>query len=89
MLERELETKYSLATDVKQEEVVRTEWLDRSMFSVLRRGDVSEDEHEEVQRREEEVEVEDRLEGLRAGEDEGCAAWFSKREQASGITVDV
>lgn len=82
-----METKYSLATDVRQEEVVRTEWLDRSMFSVLRRGDVSEDEHEEVQRREEDVE--DRLEGLRAGEDEGCAAWFNKREQACGITVDV
>lgn len=81
-----METKYSLATDVRQEEVVRTEWLDRSMFSVLRRGDVSEDEHEEAQRREEDVE--DRLEGLRAGEDEACAAWFSKREQACGITVD-
>lgn len=67
-----METKYSLATAVRPEEVVRTEWLDRSMFSVLSRGDVSEDEHEEVQRREEDVE--DRLEGLRAREDEGCAA---------------
>lgn len=82
-----METKYSLATDVRQEEVVRMEWLDRSMFFVLRRGDVSEDEHEEVQRRE--ADVEDRLEGLRMGEDDGCAAWFSKIEQACGITVDV
>lgn len=82
-----METKYSFATDVRQEEVVRTEWLDRSMFSVLRRGNVNEDEHEEVQMREEDVE--DRLEGLRTGEDEGCAAWFSKRERACGITVDV
>lgn len=81
-----METKYSSAIDVRQIEVVRPEWLDRSMFSVLRRGDVSEDEHEEVQRREEDVE--DRQEALRAG-DEGCAAWFSKREQACGITVDV
>lgn len=56
MLEREVE-RYPAATDVRQEEVVRTEGLDRSVFSVLRRGDVND---EEVQRREDEVE--DRLE---------------------------
>lgn len=57
MLEREVE-RYPVATDVRQEEVVRTEGLDRSVFSVLRRGDVND---EEVHRREDEVE--DRLEG--------------------------
>lgn len=67
-----VETRCPLATDVRQEDVVRAEGLDRSLFSVLRRGDVN----EEVQRRGDEVE--DRLEGWREGEDEGCAARFSK-----------
>lgn len=60
MLERAVDTRYPLATDVRQE-VVGTERLDRSVFSVLRRGDVKEDEDGEVQRREDEVE--DKLEG--------------------------
>lgn len=77
MLDREVETKYSLATAV---------WLDRSLFSVLRRGDVSEDEHKEVQRREDEVE--DRLEDWQERKEGGCASWFSKLEQGCGITVD-
>lgn len=52
-----VETRCPSATDVRQEEVVRTEGLDRSVFSVLRRGDAN----EEVQRKEDEVE--DRREG--------------------------
>lgn len=60
MLGREVESRYPSATDVRQEDV-RSEGLDSSVFSVLRRGDVNEDKHEEVQRREDEVEH--RLEG--------------------------
>lgn len=53
----------------------RDEWLFRSLFSVLRRGEIREGEQEELKRREDEVE--DRLEGWREGQEEGCVAKFS------------
>lgn len=79
-----MESRDSLGTDV---EVVREkeragEWLLRSLFSVLRRGEVREGEREDEDRREDEVD--DRLEGWREGQ--GCAA---KREQGWGISVEV
>lgn len=57
----------------------RGDLLSRSLFSVLRRGEVREGEREEVERKEgekdeverREDEVEDKLEGCRAGQEEG------------------
>lgn len=63
------------------------EWLLRSLFSVLRRGEVREGEREDEDRREDEVD--DRLEGWREGQEEGCAAKFMSGEQGWGIRVEV
>lgn len=59
LLARDVESRESLGTEVREKE--RDEWLPRSLFSVLRRGEVKEGEKEEAERREDEVE--DRLEG--------------------------
>lgn len=47
----------------------RGDLLSRSLFSVLRRGEEREGEKEEVERSVDEVE--DKLEGCRAGQEEG------------------
>ena len=56
---KDVDSGESLGTEVREKE--RGELLLRSLFSVLRRGEVREGEREEVERREEVVE--DRLEG--------------------------
>lgn len=73
LLARDVESRESLVTAVRGKE--RDEWLFRSLFSVLRRGEIREGEQEELKRREDEVE--DRLEGWREGQEEGCVAKFS------------
>lgn len=83
---RDVESRESLGTEVREKER-RGESLFRRVFSVLRRGEVREGEKEEVERREDEVE--DRLEGWREGQEEGCAAKFRSGEQGWGISVEV
>lgn len=73
LLARDVESRESFVTAVRGKE--RDEWLFRSLFSVLRRGEIREGEQEELKRREDEVE--DRLEGWREGQEEGCVAKFS------------
>lgn len=77
LLATDVESRESLVTAVRGKE--RDEWLFRSLFSVLRRGEIREGEQEELKRREEEVE--DRLEGWREGQEEGCVAKLSNAEQ--------
>lgn len=54
---------------------------------MLRSGEVREYEREGVERRQDEVE--DRLEGWRAGQEEGCAARFKRGEEGRGISEEV
>lgn len=77
LLARDVESRASLVTAVREKE--RGERLLRSLFSVLRREEMREREQEEVERREDVVE--DRLEGWREGQEEGCAAKFRNGEQ--------
>lgn len=74
---RDAESRESLGTAFREEK--RGEQLFRSLFSVLRRGEVREGEWEEVERREDVVEV--RLVGWRDGHEGGCAAKFRSGEQ--------
>lgn len=76
LLATDVESRESLVTEVSGKE--RDEWLFRSLFSVLRRGEIREGEQEESKRREEEVD--ERLEGWREGQEEGCVAKFSNGE---------
>lgn len=71
---RDVKSRESLGTDVEEvrEKEKPGELLLRSLFSVLSRGEVKEGEKEDVERREDEVD--DRLEGWREGQEEGCAA---------------
>lgn len=80
-----MQTKDLFTAGVREEEE-RSEQLDRSLLSVLRRGEMMEAEHEEVERREDEVE--DRLEGWREGHEKGCAATFNNREHGWGVSVE-
>lgn len=80
-----MQTKDLFTAGVMEEEE-RSEQLDRSMFSVLRRGEMMEAEHEEVERREDEVE--DRLEGWREGHEKGRAATFDNREHGWSVSVE-
>ncbi len=82
LLIRDVESRES---EVREEER-RGEWLFRRLFSVLRRGEVRECEKEELERREDEVE--DRLEGWREGQEDGCAAKFRSGEWGRGISVE-
>lgn len=68
-----MESRESLGTAFREEK--RGEQLFRSLFSVLRRGEVREGEW----RREDVVEV--RLVGWRDGHEGGCAAKFRSGEQ--------
>lgn len=84
-LASDVESRELLGIDVEEvkEKERRDESLFRSLFWVLRR----EGEKEEVERRVEEVE--DRLEGWREGQEDGCTAKVKRGELVWGISVEV
>lgn len=84
LLVRDVESRDLLRTEVGEKE---SDELSRSLFLVLRKGEVREGEREEVERSEDEVEV--RLEGCREGQEEGCVAKFKSGAQGGGISMEV
>lgn len=82
-LGRDVESKEAFGTEEVKEKERLGESVVRSLFWVLRRGEVREAAREEVERREDEVEH--RLEGWSKELEEGCAAELMSEEQGWGI----